>query len=248
MKISIITVCWNSEKTIEDTIQSVLAQDYKDLEYIIIDGASTDGTLEIINKYKDKIFQIVSEKDSGMYNALNKGFHLASGEVVGLLNADDVLADSSVISEVAKKFLETNADAIWGDLLYVDQKDTKKIIRNWESSEYKEGAFKNGWMPPHPCFYVKKEIYEKFGYLREDMKIAADYEVMLRLLERHKIKSAYIPKVLVRMRIGGMSNKNIGNIIRANKESYKAWELNGLKISPFRILLKPISKLIQYIK
>lgn len=248
MKISIVTVCWNSEATIEDTIKSVISQDYSDLEYIIVDGASTDKTLEIASKYKDKIAKIISEKDSGMYNAANKGFRLATGEVLGLINADDILADEHVISEIAKKFAETEAEAVWGDLLYVDRFNTNKVIRNWKSSEYKEGAFKNGWMPPHPCFYARKSIYEKFGYLREDMKIAADYEVMLRMLEKYKIKSAYIDKVLVRMRVGGMSNKSLKNIILANKEAYKAWKLNGLKINPFRILLKPISKIVQYIK
>ncbi|MEK7144011.1 MAG: glycosyltransferase family 2 protein [Patescibacteria group bacterium] len=246
MKVSIITVSCNSVKTIEDTIKSVLSQTYLDIEYIIIDGGSTDGTVEIINKYRDKIAKFVSEPDKGIYDAMNKGVKLAAGEIIGALNSDDFYADNKVIVEVADKMRETNADVCWGDLVYVDRNNTDKIIRFWKSSEYRKGKFKQGWHPPHAAFFVKKQVYDKYGLFNLNFKIAADYELMLRFLEKYKVASCYISRVLVKMRIGGKSNRNIFNIIKANAESYRAWKINGLKGGFFAVLLKPLSKIIQY--
>ncbi len=248
MKVSIITPSFNSEKTIEDTIKSVLDQTYKDIEYIIIDGGSKDNTLKVIEKYKDKISKIISEPDKGLYDAMNKGIRLATGEIVGIINSDDLYASKDVIEIVVKTFEEKNVDCCWGDLVYVDRNDTSKIIRYWKSSEYREGKFKLGWHPPHPTFFVRKLIYEKYGVFNLDFPIAGDYELMLRFLEKYKISSCYIPKILVKMRIGGKSNKNISNIIKANLECYKAWKVNGLQIHPFIIFLKPFSKISQYFK
>ena len=246
MKVSIITVSYNSVKTIEDTIKSVLSQTYLDIEYIIIDGGSTDGTIEIINEYKNKIAKFVSEPDRGIYDAMNKGVKLAAGEIIGALNSDDFYADNKVIVEVADKMRETSADVCWGDLVYVDRNNTDKIIRFWKSSEYREGKFKRGWHPPHAAFFVKKQAYDKYGLFNLNFKIAADYELMLRFLEKYKAASCYISRVLVKMRIGGKSNRNIFNIIKANAESYRAWKINGLKGGFFAVLLKPLSKIIQY--
>lgn len=247
MKISIITTCKNSEATIEDTIKSVLSQNYPDLEYIVIDGKSTDRTLEIINKYRNKISLLISEADGGFYQAINKGINLASGDVIGNLNSDDFYSNSTILEQVAKTF-EPGVDAVYGDLHYVDKVDTKKIIRNWKSGEYKEGAFVKGWMPPHPTFFVRKEIYKKFGLFNTDLKSAADYELMLRFIHKHKIKIAYLSEVLVKMRIGGKSNSTIHKRIKANLEDRRAWEMNGLKPALLTFLLKPLLKLSQYWK
>jgi len=246
--VSIITVVLNRKDTIEDAIRSVLNQSYKNIEYIIVDGGSTDGTVDIINKHKDKISKFVSEKDRGVYDGMNKGIKLASGEIVGILNSDDVYADDKVIERVVAEMTRKNTDVCWGDLVYVDAKDTDKVIRYWKSSEYKKGKFRRGWMPPHPTFFVKKWAYEKYGEFSLDFPISADYELMLRFLEKYKVKSCYIPQVLVKMRIGGKSNKGIKNIIKANLECYQAWKVNGLKINPLRIFLKPLSKIPQYLR
>lgn len=248
MKISIITPTFNSERTVEDTIKSVLNQTYPDIEYIIIDGGSTDGTLDIIEKYKDKIAKIISEQDRGIYDAMNKGIKLATGDIVGILNSDDFYASSDIIEMVADEFREKNADCVWGDLDYVDKDDLNRIVRRWQSSPYEEGKFQRGWHPPHPTFFIKKEIYKKYGFFRLDLSISADYELMLRFLEKNKISSSYIPKVFVKMRVGGKSNKNVFNIIKANLQCLKAFRVNRLKVNPFLFFIKPMSKIFQFFK
>lgn len=246
--ISIITTVLNNKNTIESAIKSVLGQSYRNIEYIIIDGGSTNGTVEIVNKYKDKIAKFISEPDQGIYDGMNKGIKMAIGDIIGLLNADDFYASNEVIERVVETFKKENIDCLWGDLVYIDRKNTKRAIRYWKSSEYKEGKFKKGWMPPHPTFFVKKWVYKKYGLFNLDFPISADYELMLRFLEKYKIKSFFIPKVFVKMRIGGQSSKNILNITKANIECYRAWKKNGLKINPLRIFLKPLFKIPQYFK
>ena len=247
MKISIITVVWNNAKTIKDAINSVLNQSYKDVEYIVIDGASTDGTIEILQSYGDKI-KFISEKDNGLYDAMNKGIRMATGDVVGILNSDDFYASDKILQIVADEFLKSNIDSVYANLEYIDANDPKRVIRYWRSKKYQEGLFRSGWHPAHPTFFVKKEIYEKYGVFDLSFKIAADYELMLRFFEKCKITSSYVDEVFVKMRIGGESNRSIKNIIKANMESYKAWKANGLYINPLRFLLKPFSKIIQFIK
>lgn len=247
MKVSIITVVWNNADTIKDAIESVLNQTYKNIEYIIVDGGSTDGTIEIIQSYGNKISKFISEKDEGIYDAMNKGIKLATGDIVGILNSDDFYKSNDVIETVVREFISKDIDCLYGDLEYVDKNDTSKVIRYWKSNPYKEGLFQKGWHPPHPTFFVKREIYYKYGMFNTNFKIAADYELMLRFLEKYKIKSSYIPKVLVRMRLGGASNKSVINIIKANIECYKAWKVNNLRVNPISILIaKPFSKLLQY--
>jgi glycosyltransferase len=248
MKVSIITVVYNNKNTIKDAIESVLNQTYKNIEYIIIDGGSTDGTVDIIKSYGDKIDKFISEKDNGIYDAMNKGLKLATGDIVGILNSDDFYASNDVIERVVKEFIEKKVDSVYGDLVYVNAKNTDKIVRYWKSKPFKEGLFQKGWHPAHPTFFVKKEIYDKYGVFNLNFKIAADYELMLRFLEKHKISSSYIPEVFVKMRVGGESNQSIKNIIKANLESYKAWKENDLQISPIRMLAKPLSKVLQYYK
>ena len=247
MKISLITVVYNNKTVIEDAIRSVLSQNYKDIEYIIIDGASTDGTLNIIDKYKKKISRVVSEKDNGTYDAMNKGLKLATGDIVGCLNSDDFYANNNVISTVAKVFSERKVDCCYSDLDYVSKNKTEKVVRKWKSRYYEDGLFRKGWHPPHPTLFIKKDVYRKYGYFNLDLKIGADYELMLRFLEKHRINSYYIPEVLIKMRIGGSSNRSIMQILKANYECYKAFKINGMKPNLLIIFYKLLSKIKQIV-
>ena len=246
MKVSIITVCLNSEKTIENTIQSVLFQSYKNIEYIVIDGNSTDNTKSILGKYADFITTLVSEPDKGLYDAMNKGLKLATGDVIGILNSDDLYKDLFVVEKVIKQFDE-QVDAVYGDIVYVDKNDITRIVRYWRSGLYKRYKMKFGWMPPHPAFFVRRTIYERYGEFNTAFKNSADYELMLRLIYKHRITVVYLSEILVYMRAGGQGNASIKNRLRANKEDRLAWSANGLK-PPFMLrLLKPLRKLPQFI-
>lgn len=247
-KVSIITVCYNSAKTIEDTIQSVINQTYENIEYIIVDGLSTDNTLEIVNKYKDKIAKVVSEKDAGLYDAINKGIGLATGEIIANLNSDDFYIDNNVITDVVSKMEETKSDTLYADLYYVDALDTNKVVRNWVSGAYKKGMFFKGWMPPHPTFFVRKSVYDNYGKFNLELKSAADYEIMLRFIHKHECSISYLPRVVVRMRVGGVSNVSIKNRLKANREDKRAWEMNGLKPKPYTLIFKPLSKVLQFVR
>jgi glycosyltransferase involved in cell wall biosynthesis len=247
MKISIITVSYNSASTIKDTIESVLNQTYKDVEYIIVDGQSTDETLTILKSYGSKISTLVSEKDKGLYDAMNKGIGLATGDVIGILNSDDFYANREVLSHVAALF-DNHTEGVYADLVYVSAEDPKKIVRTWKSGNYTAGDFLKGWMPPHPTFFVRRSVYEKYGRFTDQLKSAADYELMLRFIHKHKITLAYLPEVTVHMRAGGKSNASVKNRIRANKEDRRAWKMNDLKPGPFTFIRKPLSKLTQFLK
>lgn len=247
-KVSIITVCFNSEKTIEETIQSVLNQTYKNIEYIIIDGLSTDNTLEIVSKYKEKITKIVSEKDKGLYDAINKGIEMATGEIIANINSDDFYIDNNVIADVVTKMEEEKSDTLYADLYYVDAINTNKVTRNWVSGAYKKGMFFKGWMPPHPTFFVRKSIYNNYGKFNLELKSAADYEIMLRFIHKHECSISYLPRVIVRMRVGGVSNVSIKNRLKANREDKRAWEMNGLKPKAYTLIFKPLSKVLQFVK
>lgn len=247
MKVSIITISYNSAETIEDTIKSVVGQDYPNIEYIIIDGASKDETLSIVGKYKDKIAKVVSEKDKGIYDAMNKGVENATGDIIGILNSDDYYYDESVISEVVQLFEKEKTDGLYADLVYVDRADSDKVIRYWKSGEYQQGKFLKGWMPPHPTFFVKKEVYEKFGLYSTDLRSAADYEFMLRVIHKHNISLSYMPRILTKMRVGGMSNVSLKNRWKANMEDRRAWKINGLKPKWYTLTVKPLSKILQFL-
>ena len=228
MKISIITVCYNSEETISDTIQSVLSQDYKDVEYIIVDGKSTDRTLEIIQSIKSRI-KLISEKDRGIYDAMNKGIAHARGEILGFLNADDIYADDSALQTVAQCFSDDpRLDACYSDLIYVDQFDKSHTVRYWRSSPFVQGSFSRGWCPPHPTFFVRRSVYERFGGFDLSYRFAADNELMMRFLEVHKLRVKYVPDVLVKMRLGGTTNKSWRNVWVQNQEVVRALQSHGL--------------------
>lgn len=248
MKVSIITITYNSGATLRDTIESVVNQTYSDIEYIIVDGLSKDNTLAIVDEYKNKIAKVVSEKDHGLYDALNKGIDLATGDIIGLIHSDDFYTSPHVIEQVVKKISEQKADALYADLYYVDKDDTSRIFRKWKSGNYKHGMFLNGWMPPHPTFFVKRESYEEFGKFNLLFKSAADYELMLRFIHKHQIKLAYLPEFIIKMRVGGKSNVTLKNRIRANQEDRKAWMINGLKPRFYTLYAKPLRKIIQLFK
>jgi glycosyltransferase involved in cell wall biosynthesis len=236
MKISIITVVWNNKKTIKEAIKSVLNQTYENIEYIVVDGASTDGTIDIVRSYGDKISQFISEKDDGLYDAMNKGIGLATGDIIGILNSDDVYFDMNVIQNVIDVFEEKKVDSVYGDLYYVDEHDLSKVSRYWKSSVFVQGSFSKGWHPPHPTFFVKKEIYNKYGIFDDNNKISADFELMLRFLERFKISTTYLPQVIVKMREGGASNQSIKNILKGNLNIIKAFDKNDIKVNKFTYL------------
>jgi glycosyltransferase involved in cell wall biosynthesis len=244
VKVSIITICYNSQATIEETIQSVLNQDYPDLEYIIIDGASKDNTLQIIDHYRESISTVISEKDKGIYDAMNKGIQHASGEVIGILNSDDTFADNHVVSDLIQQL--ASADAVYADLNYVHPV-SKKVVRHWKSGNYSPGKFLLGWMPPHPTFFVRKEVYSKYGGFIIDHGSAADYEIMLRFIHKYNITLNYLPRVVTLMKTGGASNVTWKQRWKANQQDRQAWIKNNLKPKWYTLWLKPIRKLKQFL-
>lgn len=247
MKISIITVCYNADKTIAHTLRSVRAQTYGDTEHIVVDGGSKDNTLGVVAVEGMHVAKLVSEKDAGIYDAMNKGVALASGDIIGFINADDFFASSDVLSKVAMVFNDPNVDACYGDLCYVGQNDTATIVRYWQSSVFRPNAFEVGWCPPHPTFFVRREIYERFNGFDLNYKIAADVELMMRFLEVHQVRVQYIPEVLVKMRMGGTTNRSLGNIVKQNQEILRALNAHGLHSSILRLIgHKIVSRALQF--
>ncbi|WP_417939616.1 glycosyltransferase family 2 protein [Flavobacterium sp. RS13.1] len=247
MKISIITVVYNNEKTINVAINSVLGQTYKNIEYIIIDGDSKDNTVNLINEYKEKLGYFISEPDKGIYDAMNKGITVATGDVIGILNSDDLYQDSEVIKDVAEQFNnDPELDILYGDLVYVKRDDINEVVRNWKSKQYYNRFFEDGNVPPHPTLFVKREVYEKVGSFDLKYKLAADYELMLRMLKKNSFSIKYIGRLVVKMRLGGATNESFTNIVNQNKEVLKAWNNNGLKV-PIRLMpLRIIIRLLQF--
>ncbi len=246
MKVSIITATFNSEKSIQQTINSVVNQDYADIEHIIIDGGSTDATLEIIKKNNGRISLLVSEKDKGIYDALNKGIKIATGDIVGFLNSDDVFDNPQIISRVINCFKIKKSDVVYGNLIYQSKNESKKrTIRYWRSNAFNPGCLWYGWMPPHPTLYCKKEIYNKFGLFDDNFKISADYDFILRVFKEPTINKTYLPTIMVKMNVGGASNKSIKNIIQKSTEDYKAIRNNKIGGLP-TLILKNIRKIGQF--
>ena len=246
LKISIITVCYNSASTIRDTFESILAQTYSNIEYVIIDANSNDETPLIIKEYESKFnnkMTWISEPDNGLYDAMNKGIKMATGDIIGILNSDDYYISKNVLSNIVKIMSEKNLDSCYGNLLYVKN---GKPYRYWKSGNYK--SFKMGWMPPHPAFFVKKLVYEKYGLFRLDCGVNADYEIMLRFLEIYNISTQWIDKVIVCMAVGGKSNNGLQARINAIYDNKTAWKVNNIKPYIFTFFLKRLNKIPQYFK
>lgn len=248
MKISIITAVFNAAGTIEDTLLSVARQTYPDVEHIVVDGRSTDATLEIVKRHQAKLAKVVSEPDNGVYDAMNKGLALASGEVVGFLNADDVYMHPEVLAKVAAIMADPAVDGCYADLVYVDRERTSRVVRHWTSRDYVPGLFEKGWMPAHPTFFVRKSVYEKLGGFNLRYRMQADFDLALRFMSIHGIQTRYVPEVWVRMRMGGMSNNSVRNMVRGNIEAYAACRTNGLNVPPWFILTKVLSRVPQFIR
>jgi glycosyltransferase involved in cell wall biosynthesis len=244
--ISIITVSYNSRGTIIDTIKSVLSQTYPEIEYIIIDGVSVDGTKEIIDSFKDRISKYIREPDTGLYDAINKGIRIATGDIIGVLHSDDFFYDNNVVEKIAKAFYKNDIDAVFGDVRFIDRYNLSKTVRYYSSKHFKPLKFRFGFMPPHPSFYVKRELFEKLGYYKTNYKIAADFELEMRFLLTNHVRYSYLELPFVSMRTGGISNKSIFSNITLNKEIFKACRENGVRTNYFFIYSKYFTKIFQF--
>jgi len=251
MMFSIITATYNSAETIQETIESVLSQNDCDIEYVVVDGQSNDGTLEIIKKNESRFngrMRWFSEPDRGIYDALNKGIRLATGDIIGMLHSDDVFASSSVINAIQEVFEKTNADVVYGDLVYVDQKNPEKVLRYWRSQPFHSALLLRGWMPAHPTVFMKKEIYEQHGGFDLSFSISADYDFLLRVFQDDSLHSVYLAQVITKMRVGGTSNKTIRNIVIKSKEDYRALRKNGFSHTGWILAMKNFSKITQFFR
>lgn len=247
LKVSIITVTYNCKSTIADTINSIASQTYPDIEHIIIDGASTDGTIDIIKSFGSKVSKFVTEPDKGIYDAMNKGISLATGNVIGILNSDDLLDSCNIIEKIAVTFELEKCDAIIGNVDFIAFNNTDKVIRRWINSPFIKGSFSKGWHPPHPSFYVKKDIYEMYGGFDISLNVSADFELMLRFIEKYQIKVHYLDETIVKMRYGGISTGSLKNIIKGNQNVMKAFNKNDIPVSSLYPIIRILSKLKQFL-
>ncbi len=245
MKVSIVTAALNAAQTISDCIKSVSIQTHEDIEHIIVDGGSADDTILILDNYNNNI-SWSSEPDGGIYDAMNKGLHRATGDIIGFLNSDDMYSNELVIETVVAYLADPDMQTCYGDILYVDRNKPDKVIRRWICGTYQKNNFKKGWMPPHPAFFVKKNIYEEYGGFNLNFRLASDYEIMLRLLYKYGISTVHIPMVMVKMRTGGRCRPGLKTTSVNVVENYRAWKVNDLPISPLTFVLKPLSKIFQY--
>lgn len=244
VKISLITVSYNAELTIQRCIDSVIRQTYKHIEYIIIDGNSSDKTRQIVLNNRAHIQLFRSEPDHGIFDAMNKGISMCTGDVIGMLNADDYLDNEHVMNEIASSFIQNDPDLLYADLDYVNKDG--RVIRSWRSGPYRPHKFNWGWMPPHPTFYVKRALFDKFGVYNFSYGTAADYELMLRFMYLHRAKVFYLNKVIVKMSLGGVSNQNLTNRIKAWKNDFKAMKQHGINVPVFGLIMKPLRKITQF--
>lgn len=245
--ISIITVCYNAAGSLERTIVSVLGQNYGAKELVIVDGGSTDGTLTILEKYKKQITYI-SEPDTGIYNAMNKAIKLCKGQIIGTLGAGDFYLNNQALNQIANTFTKNKTTAVYADIQMVKPNNIDKIVRFWKAGPYKISNWLNGWMPPHLTFFVVKSAFENHGYYNETFRSAGDYELMLRFLYKHKLTASYLPIRLVTMPIGGASSGSFKNRLKANREDKLAWTINNLEPRPYTLIMKPLSKIFQFLK
>lgn len=242
--LSVVTVVRNGARTIGDCLESVASQSVR-AEHVVVDGVSTDGTLDVVSRFPH-VSRVISEPDSGIYDAMNKGIRAATGDIVAILNADDVYADARVLEDVRDAMTANAADTAYGDLDYVDADDLRVVRRAWRSGAFSVGRMRWGWMPPHPTFFVRRSVYERRGLFETALGTAADYELMVRLLVRDRVSTTYVPRVLVKMRTGGRSGVSLAARLRAHANDWRAWRLNGLSAFPWRIIFKPLRKVGQY--
>jgi glycosyltransferase involved in cell wall biosynthesis len=245
MKVSLITVCRNVAPV---TLESIRQQTHPDIEHIVIDGASADGTVALLEQHRDQLAVLVSEPDTGIYDAMNKGLARATGDIIGFVNAGDLLMTPQVIAQVVEAFERSGADAVYGDILMVDEHDIHKVHRTWRSGAYRRGNFRKGWMPPHVATFFRKSVYDRYGHFNLDLRIGADYEILLRFLYKHKVPAVHLPENLVRFRLGGMSNGSVRHILKANREVRRSWGINGLKAPPLLVTRKLWSKVLQFFR
>lgn len=246
MKVSLITVCRNAATVISGSLESVFAQTHPDIEYIVIDGASTDGTQQMLEACRDRLAYYVSEPDKGIYDAMNKGLRAATGDVIGFVNAGDLLMTPETIAHVVEAFRRSHVDAVYGDIIMVDQHDIHKVHRTWLSGTYHRENFRRGWMPPHVGTFIRRSVYDRYGHFNTDLRIGADYEILLRFLYRYQVHTLHLREVLVRFRLGGMSNGSIRHILKANREVRASWGINGLSAPPLLVTRKLWSKVMQF--
>ena len=250
MKVSIVTVVYNNPM-VGEALDSILAQRLEpgdELELVVIDGGSTDATLSVLEKYRDRVAVLVSERDGGIYDGMNKGLSRATGDIIGTLNSDDLYFDEGSLAAVLAAFRAEDPEAVYGDLVYVQRETPSKVVRYWKSRPYKDGLFEQGWMPPHPTFFVKREVYARHGLFDLEFRLASDFELMMRFMAKARIRTAHIPKVLVRMRMGGATNKSLRNILKGNLEGYRACKKNGLRAPVWFIPRKILSKVPQFFR
>lgn len=246
LQISVVTAVFNRAATLEESLRSVQGQSWREVEHIVIDGGSTDGSLDILQRHRQGIAHLVSEPDRGVYDALNKGVARASGDVVGFMHADDAYASPRALEQVARAFEDPAVGAVYGDLVYVSKDDSSRVVRYWQAGAYRRQQLTQGWMPPHPTFFVRRSVYQRLGAFDTRYRIAADYEHMLRVLWHGRVQAAYIPQVLVRMRTGGVSNKSLFNMMRKSREDYAAMRQNGIG-GLQALLLKNVTKIPQFV-
>lgn len=246
MRISIVTPVYNAAATVSDTLVSVQKQGFGDVEHIVIDGGSTDGTLEVLEAHGS--LRVLSEPDDGLYDAMNKGIALATGDVIGILNADDLYAHDKVLEHVAEAIGGHDVQSCYADLVYVDRDDTEKVFRYWTSNTFVPGSFRKGWLPAHPTFFVKREVYERCGLFDLEYRIQSDFELTMRFLEINRISSHYVPEIWVRMRMGGHTNKSLVNILKGNLESYRACKKHGMGVGPMFFVTKIAQRVPQFFR
>jgi len=245
MKVSIVTVCYNSERTIEDTIKSVLIQSYKNIEYIIVDGNSKDKTMQIVKEYEKDFagrMKWISEKDNGLYDAMNKGICMATGDIIGIINSDDFYTNEFVIENVVKKMVEEDADCLYSDLVFVSENNTNRVVRKWRAGT---GSVLWGWNPPHPTTFIKKKIYDTYGLYKVNNQISSDYDLLYKIFKNREIRVAYLRETIVKMRMGGQSTRGIKSTIQGNKEVYATLRENGNKIPIITVILRLLRKINQ---
>jgi len=247
MKLSVVTATYNCAETLADCLDSVAGQTHGDVEHIVIDGASSDGTLDLLRSRRAGLAQLVSEPDGGIYDGLNKGIALAGGEVVGFLHGDDVYADAQVLARVAETFADPAVAAVYGDLEYVSQAEPTRVVRHWHAGNFAPRRLRWGWMPPHPTLFLRRALYARLGVFDTGYRIAADYDLMLRMLTHLEGEVVYLPQVLVRMRLGGVSNRSLRTVVRKSREDYRALRANGVG-GVGALAWKNLSKLPQFVK